>query len=85
MRPKHVIVNRSPVHPTRATFVTVQQRPTFAVPCMVRNRDALTAEFAASGYELVERWAAPELSMTFTLFPGLSMPSYSGFYFRKTS
>lgn len=81
--PTHVIVNRSPVHPTRATFVTVQQRETFAVPCMVRNRDEMVAEFAACGYDLVDRWAAPELSMTFTLFPGLSMNSYSGFYFRK--
>lgn len=82
-RPKHVIVNRSPVHPSRPTFVTVQQRPTFAVPCMVRNRDELIADFAALGYELVDRWAAPELSMTFTLFPGLSINTYSGFYFRK--
>lgn len=82
-RPMHVIVNRSPVHPSRSTFVTVQQRPTFAVPCMVRNRDELIADFAASGYELVDRWAAPELSMTFTLFPGLSVNSYSGFHFRK--
>ena len=84
-RPRHVIVNRSPVHPTRPTFVTVQQRPTFAVPCMVRNRDALIAEFAGCSYDLIDRWAAPELSMTFTLFPGLSVQSYSGFYFRKRS
>jgi putative methyltransferase (TIGR04325 family) len=80
--PPHVIVNRSPVHASHPTFITVQQTKTYAVPCMVRNRSELVEAFAQHGYSLVDAWAAPELSLTFTFFPALSVPQYSGFYFR---
>lgn len=81
-RPRHVIVNRSPVHETHPTFVTVQQTATYAVPCVVHNRVELLQAFAQQGYLLVDSWAAPELSLTFTLLPTLSVQQYSGFYFR---
>jgi putative methyltransferase (TIGR04325 family) len=81
--PPHVIVNRSPVHESHPTFITVQQTKTYAVPCVVHNRSELVDAFAQHGYSLVDAWAAPELSLTFTFFPALSVPQYSGFYFRR--
>lgn len=83
--PSHVIVNRSPIHETHPTFITVQQTQTYAVPCVVRNRAELIQSFAQQGYQLMDAWVAPELSLTFTLFPGLSVHQYSGFYFRRNS
>lgn len=80
--PRHVIVNRSPVHEMHPTFITVQQTATYAVPCVVHNRAELIEAFAEQGYSLVDAWAAPELSLTFTFFPALSVDQYSGFYFR---
>lgn len=82
--PPHVIVNRSPVHETHPTFITVQQTKTYAVPCIVRNRAELIGDFSQRGYSLIDAWSAPELSLTITLFPGLSVPSYSGFCFRRS-
>jgi putative methyltransferase (TIGR04325 family) len=83
--PAHIIVNRSPIHKSHPTFITVQQRETFAVPCIVRNRSEMLSDFWKQGYKLIDEWEAPELSLTFTFFPALSVPRYSGFCFRKDS
>lgn len=78
--PPHLIINRVPVHPAGPAFVTVQQTETYAVPCIVRIKPALLKELGEIGYDLADEWPAPELSLTFTLFPDLSVEQYSGFY-----
>ena len=82
IRPRHVIVNRTPISERQAPFVVVQQTRTVAHPCVVRNADALISEFAALRYSLVDRWAAPELRIILPLFPEHSVAHYGGFYFR---
>lgn len=80
--PEHIIVNRSPVHETKHSFVTVQHTPTCAFPCVVRNAAQMIADFAALGYVMADRWSALELGLRLPLFPEWSVGAYSGFYFR---
>jgi putative methyltransferase (TIGR04325 family) len=81
--PEHVIINRTPVHKTSRTFVTVQRTPKCAVPCVVRNDTELTSGFESAGYGLIDRWDALELQLKPPLFPDRWVPHYSGFYFRR--
>lgn len=84
-QPVHMIVNRVPITKNAATFVTVQNRKTFAVPCMIRNWEEFVSEFADVGYRLVDSWSAPEAKLRMPLFPRHTVPAYSGFYFCKQS
>jgi putative methyltransferase (TIGR04325 family) len=80
--PEHIIVNRSPVHETKHSFVTVQHTRTCAFPCVVRNAAEMISDFAAMDYVMVDRWNALELTLRLPLFPEWSVAAYSGFYFR---
>lgn len=82
-QPKHVIVNRTPVHDYKPSFITVQRTPWCAFPCIVRNSTEIVNAFSARGYTLVDRWPALELSLNLPLFPCRTVPHYSGFYFRR--
>jgi putative methyltransferase (TIGR04325 family) len=82
---EYIIVNRVPMTVSQPTFVTVQYKKTFAVPCMVRNRNELISEFAAQDYTLLDSWQAPELCLRMPLFPLHSISEYSGFCFRRQS
>jgi putative methyltransferase (TIGR04325 family) len=81
--PRHILMNRSPIHETQASFITVQRTESCAFPCKVWNLDDLISSFDAHGYRLIDRWRAMELSLKLPLFPKLSVPCYSGFYFSK--
>lgn len=81
--PQHIIINRSPVHETQPSFISVQRTPSCAFPCKVWNASELVSSFAASGYKLIDRWRALELSLKLPLFPNLTVPYYSGFYFSR--
>lgn len=80
--PRHIILNRSPVHQRQRSYITVQRTGTYAVPCIVRNEAELRSEFAAAGYVLMDQWLALELSLRMPLFPRHAVDHYSGFYFR---
>lgn len=80
-RPRHVIINRSPLCAGRAPFCTVQVTEQFCVPCLVRNVDELIAHFAREGYRLADRWKAAELSIAFPLRPHYEVPAYTGLHF----
>jgi putative methyltransferase (TIGR04325 family) len=82
-KPSHILLNRSPIHETKASFISVQGTGTCAFPCIVRNAREMIGDFAAQGYELVDRWQAPELAFRLMLFPGYAISSYSGFYFAQ--
>jgi len=81
--PEHVILNRTPVHDRKLSFVTVQRTKECAFPCIVRNSAELVADFNAKGYAMIDRWPALELSLRMPLFPQYTVPHYSGFYFRR--
>jgi putative methyltransferase (TIGR04325 family) len=81
--PEHIILNRTPVHDTQPSFITVQCTKSYAVPCVVRNAPQLVAEFTAAGYTLIDRWPALELRLRPPLFPDHAVQHYSGFYFRR--
>ncbi|HEV2206408.1 MAG TPA: methyltransferase, TIGR04325 family [Candidatus Acidoferrales bacterium] len=80
--PRHIVVNRTPITERVEPFAIVQRTATCAHPCIVRNAAQLIREFGSLGYLLVDRWIAPELRVRLPLFPGHSLPHYSGFYFR---
>lgn len=82
-RPRHVILNRTPVHDTQPSFITVQHRGSYAVPCIVRNKKELASAFAAEGYVMIDQWPALELSLKMPFLPNYTVPHYSGFYFRR--
>lgn len=81
--PQDIIINRSPVHEKQTSFITVQGTASAAFPCKVWNAGELVSGFAASGYQLIDRWRAWELSVHRPFFPAFSVPHYSGFYFSK--
>lgn len=85
LRPQHIVINRSPVQESQPSFVAVQRTPTCAFPCRVWNADELISGFKSAGYKLTDRWRALELSLKLPLFPNLSVPYYSGFYFSRRS
>lgn len=79
--PEHIIVNRTPVLDTQPSFITVQHRESYAVPCIVRNAAEVISAFADKGYAMVDRWAVLELALRMPLFPKRTVSHYSGFYF----
>lgn len=79
--PTHILINRSPIIENQEAFIAVQSTGTCAFPYLVRNATSMIADFAALGYELVDRWIAPELHVYLPFFPNQSIPHYSGFYF----
>jgi putative methyltransferase (TIGR04325 family) len=81
-RPDHIILNRTPVHETQPSFITVQYKKAYAVPCVVRNAVKMLAAFNAMGYTMVDQWPALELALRMPLFPDRTVPHYAGFYFR---
>ena len=80
-RPKHVIVNRTPLLQNRSVC-TVQDAGTFLAACKMHSRDALVSGMQELGYECVDEWTVPELSLILPCFPELSASAYSGLYFR---
>jgi putative methyltransferase (TIGR04325 family) len=82
VQPAHLVINRTPVHETSPSFVTVQRTAACAFPCLVRNENEMIAEFLALGYRLIDKWLAPELRLGLPLFPDRRVAHYSGFYFR---
>jgi len=81
--PEHILISRSPVIEKEKSFITVQRTKSCAFPCAVWNADELIAGFVGQGYTLADRWRAAELGFDLPLFPHLSVPYYSGFYFRR--
>lgn len=79
-KPAAFIVNRTPVHPD-TNYITVQVRPFYSVPCVVRTTEEILSAFGRAGYKLADQWQVPELSMRMAMFPTLTVPSYSGFCF----
>ncbi len=81
VKPTHVIVNRTPLTDGETT-VTVQDAGKFLAACKLYRKHDLIASMTQLGYELVDMWEVPELSVHIPCHPELSVPAYSGCYFR---
>jgi putative methyltransferase (TIGR04325 family) len=80
-RPRHVVLNKLPVHPA-LEYVTIQDTgPAFHAYTVFR-RDRLVGAVEGLGYELVDAWDNPDLCCRVPGFPDHDIPAYSGFYFR---
>lgn len=80
-RPLHVLLNRTPLI-EGPTAITIQDAGHVMLGCKLFNVDAIVSGMEQLGYEVVDRWSVPELSVRIPLYPERSAPSYSGFYFR---
>ena len=80
--PEHVFVNRAPFYNDDKRVIAMQSTTKFAFPIVIRGTSELIEGFKSKGYELVDRWTAPEYDHVMPFFPDLSVRSYFGFYFR---
>lgn len=80
--PTHVFVNRTPCS-DGDDLITVQDNGTYLVPCQLHSRSKLLHGMARLGYQLIAQWPVHELRLWVPLYPDLSPPHYSGFYFRR--
>jgi putative methyltransferase (TIGR04325 family) len=80
-RPPHLVINKTPVH-ERKEFVTVHDNGPACHPYTVFQRDRLVSSLEELGYQLVDRWDNPELTLQVPCFPEYDVAAYSGFYFR---
>lgn len=80
-RPKHVLINRTPLTDAKS-IATVQDAGSYLVACQLYNRTDLLTQFVTCGYDVVDSWTIPELSVRIPCYPELSVPAYSGYYLR---
>ncbi len=80
-RPKHVILNRSPVT-NRPPVVTIQDGRTYLVACKIHNIDEIMHGFESLNYVCVDSWTASDLSLSIPFYPECSARAYRGFFFR---
>ncbi len=79
-KPKHVLVNKTPLHDT-ATFVTLQNIGTAFCPYRIFKREEFVRSVEHLGYRLVDSWPSSG-SCLIPYHPGHSVAEYSGAYFR---
>ena len=77
-RPRSVIVNRVPIHPTR-TYVTLQNTGASITPCKVYAHEQFVGAFTALGLRLIDEWNCPENDLVIPYHPELSIPGFRGF------
>jgi putative methyltransferase (TIGR04325 family) len=79
-KPKHVLVNKTPLHDTEA-FVTLQNIGTAFCPYRIFKRSEFMREVQDQGYDLVDAWPSSG-SCPIPQHPAHSVAEYSGAYFR---
>jgi putative methyltransferase (TIGR04325 family) len=79
-RPRNVIVNRVPIHPTH-DYVTLHNTGASITPCKVYSRERFVGAFAALGMSLVDEWVCPENELVIPYHPELTVPTFRGFCF----
>ncbi len=79
--PRHVLVNLTPMHPTRG-FYTLQNMRIAICPYRVTSAPEFIAQMKNLGYEPVDRWESFERNLRVPFASACAIDSYSGFYFR---
>lgn len=80
--PRHVLVNKTPTHPSRE-FVTVQHIGVACCPYRIARADSLAEQLAPLGYRLVDDWVNADLSCSIPFQSNASPITYRGWYFRR--
>lgn len=80
--PAHLLVNLTPLHPTRS-FFTLQQTRIATCPYRIPAVADFVAGFEALGYDVIDRWESRERYMRIPFEAAHSIDRYSGFYFRS--
>lgn len=80
--PEHVLVNLTPVHPSRG-FFTLQNLSFAVCPYRVMAQPELLDGMQALGYRLVDEWHSRERWLSVPFESGYAIDNYSGFCFRR--
>ncbi|MDP1698896.1 MAG: TIGR04325 family methyltransferase [Xanthomonadaceae bacterium] len=83
-RPQHVLVNLTPMHPSRSYF-TLQHIGIAICPYRVSAVPEFVTAMEKLGYTTVDRWATHERNVRIPFRPECDIDSYHGFYFRRES
>ena len=81
VKPKHVFINRVPVHDTRSYF-TLQDVGPVVCPYQIFGEPMLLETLQRQGYELRDRWPCEGKSVHIAFRPSATVEAFSGFYFR---
>lgn len=81
-RPRHLLVNLTPLHETLAYF-TLQSIGTAYCPYRVDSVPGILAQLDAAGYDLLDQWENPDKKCTIPFHPRHSLDQYYGFCFRR--
>ena len=76
--PRHLLVNRLPLHP-HESFFTLQSTGFAFCPYRVQSEARFVVSLAALGYSVVDHWNVPELSCQIPFAPERSFKGYQGF------
>jgi putative methyltransferase (TIGR04325 family) len=80
--PRHLLLNKLPLTGGTA-FVTLQNGGPHFIAVHVFNREEFVTSITNRGYELVDSWEDRVHRCEVPFHPDLSVPSYSGLYFRR--
>ncbi len=80
--PRHLIINRIPLHPTR-DCITLQNIRWAVSPYRIFQRDRFIRDLEALGYVLIDAWRVIDHSCWIPLYPEHSVSEYSGLYLQK--
>lgn len=80
--PAHVLVNLTPMHPTRGYF-TLQNIGKAVLPYRVMAIPEFVAAMEALGYVIQEQWHSGERNLRVPFEPACRIDGYEGFYFKR--
>lgn len=78
--PRHLLVNLTPLHPTRASF-TLQNIGVAVCPYRIGSLAEFVPEIEALGYRLIAHWEHSERRVEIPFHPEHSVQCYHGFCF----
>jgi putative methyltransferase (TIGR04325 family) len=81
-KPVHLLLNQVPLAKV-PTFVTLQNTIAAYTPYRIFNRSDFLESLLSLGYEVIDSWLTPELSVHIPLHPEHTVASYSGLYLRR--
>lgn len=81
VKPKHIFINRIPVHETR-TYFTLQDVGPVVCPYQIFGEAMLLEMLQRRGYELRDRWPCEGKSVHIAFQPSATVGAFSGFYFQ---
>ncbi len=79
-RPRHVLVNLTPMHPERSYF-TLQNLCIAIRPYRISSVPEFTSGMQALGYRCLDHWRSYERRLRIPFEPGCEVDSYHGFCF----